>query len=99
MYVNFKYTILSGTTTPMFYRYSDGSSVSAGKAYLQLPLSWLPLDASYAIGIRFEDNFTTDIDEVETDEEEVIYYNLNGLRVLEPVKGVIYIVNGKKVIY
>ncbi|MBQ8629943.1 MAG: leucine-rich repeat protein, partial [Prevotella sp.] len=99
LYVNFKYTVASGSTTPMFYRYSNGSSVSAGKAYLQLPQSWLPSDASFAIGIRFEDGFATDIDEVETDAEEVIYYDLNGLRVQEPVKGVVYIVNGKKVIF
>ena len=99
LYVNFKYTVAGGSTTPMFYRYSNGSSVSAGKAYLQLPQSWLPSDASFAIGIRFEDGFATDIDEVETDAEEVIYYDLNGLRVQEPVKGVVYIVNGKKVIF
>lgn len=100
LYVNFKYTVLSGSTTPMFYRYSDGSSVSAGKAYLQLPQSWLPSDASFAIGIRFEDGFATDIDEItDNSEQSTEIYDLNGLRVLEPVKGVVYIVNGKKVIF
>lgn len=99
MYVNFKYTVAGGSTTPMFYRYSDGSSVSAGKAYLQLPLSWLPSYASFAIGIRFEDGFATGIDEVEAKEDNVIYYDLNGRYVQEPVKGVVYIVNGKKVIF
>ena len=85
----------------MFYAFTDGSSLSAGKSYLQLPVSWLPSNASNAISIEFDEGLVTDIDEVEADgtKGDGVYYDLFGRPVLEPVKGGIYIVNGKKVLF
>lgn len=100
LYANFKYTIKSGDAAPKFYRYSDGSSVSAGKAYLQLPVDWLAEESSKSIGIRFDDE-ATDIDdvfdEVKSENGKVkTIYDLQGRVVENPTKG-IYIVDGKKV--
>ena len=97
LYANYRYMVKSGTSVPLFYRYTDGSSVGAGKAYLQIPLEWLPLSPMKSISFRFDDGETTDIDEVtEKDADTTVYYDLNGHIVTNPVKG-IYIVNGKKV--
>ena len=97
LYANYKYTIKSGDAAPKFYQYSDGSSISAGKAYLQIPLDWVGANASKAIGIRFDDGKTTDIDDIEAAEGEMkTVFDLQGRKVEEASKG-IYIVNGKKV--
>ena len=95
IYANYKYTILSGTTTPMFYRFTDNSSLSAGKAYLQIPLSWLSSEPAKSISIRFDEGETTDIDEIAGQRGEEEVYDLQGRKVEKPVKG-LYIVNGKK---
>ncbi|RKW58577.1 MAG: leucine-rich repeat domain-containing protein, partial [Prevotella sp.] len=66
------------------------------KAYMLLP-SGAPAKLSLSFG---DDDETTDIESVTTDEEAKdndVYYNLNGQRVSNPQKG-IYIHNGKKVI-
>lgn len=97
LYANYKYTIKSGDAAPKFYQYSDGSSISAGKAYLQIPLDWVGANASKAIGIRFDEGKTTDIDNIEAAEGEMkTVFDLQGRKVEEASKG-IYIVNGKKV--
>ena len=97
VYANYKYTINEGTSTPMFYQFADGSSLSANKAYLQIPLAWLQTSASKSVEIRFDDGETTDIDEVEGEDADVdIVYDLQGRAVENPTKG-IYIVDGKKV--
>ena len=97
LYANYKYTIKSGDAAPKFYQYSDGSSISAGKAYLQIPLDWVGANASKAIGIRFDDGKTTDIDDIEAAEGEMkTVFDFQGRKVEEASKG-IYIVNGKKV--
>ena len=94
---NYKYTILPGDATPKFYQYSDGSSISAGKAYLQIPLDWIGSNASNAIGLRFDEGETTDIDEVKGQGEGVkTVYDLQGRPVEDHTNG-IYIINGKKV--
>ena len=96
-YANYRYVTKAGDTTPKFYRAaSGGASVSAGKAYLQIPLEWLGNNASNTVGMRFDDGETTDIEEVNGEKEESIYYDLQGRRVENPSNG-IYIVNGKKV--
>ena len=97
LYANYKYTIKSGDTTPKFYQYSDGSSISAGKAYLQIPLDWIGCNASKAIGIRLDEGETTDIDELEDQSGEVkTVYDLQGRKVTEVSHG-LYIVDGEKV--
>lgn len=96
-YANYRYVTKTGDTTPKFYRAtSGGASVSAGKAYLQIPLEWLGCNASNTVGMRFDNGETTDIEEVNGEKEESIYYDLQGRRVENPSNG-IYIVNGKKV--
>ena len=94
---NYKYTVKSGTNTPMFYQFADNSTLSAGKAYLQIPTAWLPATAQKSVSIRFDDGETTDIDELKGKNGEVkTIYDLQGRVVENPTKG-IYIVDGKKV--
>ena len=72
------------------------SNFPVHKAYMELP-SGAPAKLSLSFG---DDDETTDIESVTTDEETKdndVYYNLNGQRVSNPQKGV-YIHNGKKVI-
>ena len=72
------------------------SNFPVHKAYMELP-SGAPAKLSLSFG---DDDETTDIESVTTDEEAKdndVYYNLNGQRVSNPQKGV-YIHNGKKVI-
>ena len=100
LYANFKYTIKSGDATPLFYRFADGSSLSAGKAYLQIPFAWLPSTASNAISIRFDEGEATDMDEVYDEaegENGKLVYDLQGRAVENPTNG-IYIIDGKKVL-
>lgn len=67
-------------------------TLSAGKAYLQLDAA--PARENLDIVI---DGFSTGIKNIKVGEEDSVYYNLQGQRVLYPTKG-LYIVNGKKVI-
>ena len=100
-YANYKYTIKSGDAAPKFYQYGDGSSVSAGKAYLQIPVAWFEGMASETVGIRFGEGELTDIDEIEGEIEaenvkSKTIYDLQGRSVENPTHG-IYIIDGKKV--
>ena len=95
---NYKFTIADGDTEPMFYPFEDNTLFSAGKAYLQIPTAWLPATAQKSLNIRFDDGETTDIDEVEDENEDVkTVYDLQGRVVENPTSG-IYIIDGKKVI-
>ncbi len=97
-YYNFKYTVAETSETPLFYQFEDASSLSAGKAYLQLPASLFPATVAKAISMRFDEGATTDIDEItDNRQQSTDIYDLNGRRVETPTNG-IYIVNGKKVI-
>lgn len=98
-YYNYKYTVAETSDTPQFYQFEDGSSLSAGKAYLQLPASLFPATIAKAISLRFDNGATTDIDEIEGESvtSDAIYFDLNGRCVENPTNG-IYIVNGKKVV-
>ena len=99
--VNYEYIVKEENTTPLFYKITDGSVLEAGKAYLQLPKTWLGTGATRAaIGLRFDD------EEMEFGDEEqsadvaapAVIYDLQGRRVANPTKGV-FIVNGKKVVF
>ena len=95
---NYKFTILPGDETPMFYPFEDGTTLSAGKAYLQIPTAWLPATAQKSLSIRFDYGTTTDIDEVKGESGEVkTVYDLQGRIVENPSTG-IYIIDGKKVL-
>ena len=79
-----------------FYRVKDTVTIPAGKAYLKwenAPIS----NAKEFIPIGGETTGITNIAGEENNGKK-IYYNLNGMRVDNPQKGV-YIVNGKKIIF
>ena len=96
-YLNFKYTVVGEDNTPKFYQFEDGSTLSANKAYLQLPASLFPAVASKSVGIRFDNGTFTDIEEIEGETANEVYYDLQGRVVMNPTNG-IYILNGKKII-
>lgn len=100
-YANFKYTILPGKEEPLFYQFEDGSTLSAGKAYLQIPVEWLPAMETRSIGIRFDEgDGTTDMEQFTIDNSQLtIIYDLMGRRVVSPQRGKLYIIGGKKIIY
>lgn len=100
-YANYKYTIAEGNTEPIFHNFDDGFTLGAGKAYLQIPVEWLPTMEARSIGIRFDDgDGTTDIEDAEIrNQKSEVVYDLMGRRVASPKKGELYIINGKKVIY
>ncbi len=99
LYANYKYTIKADESEPSFHQFADGSTLSAGKAYLQIPVAWLPATTeARSISLRFEEGEgTTDIEnsEIKNQKSEFVY-DLYGRRVDNPVKGGIYIVGGKK---
>lgn len=79
-----------------FYAVTDGSTLSAGKAYLPLPTKQLPAGARQMTMI-FDDE-TTGVQQIQSNvKSNGEYYDLQGRRVLTPTRG-LYIVNGKKVI-
>ncbi len=80
-----------------FYKKSFDFKVSNNKAYLKTPQN-----NAASIRLRFNNNDgTTDIIEVPTGAltGDGAIYDLYGRRVEKPVKGGVYIVNGKKVIF
>ncbi len=95
---NFKFTIAEGDSSPMFYPFEDGTSFSVGKAYLQIPTSWVASTAQKSVNIRFDEGETTGIDEVKGENgESKTIYDLSGRKVETPTRG-IYIIGGKKVL-
>lgn len=75
-----------------------GMVVPVNKAYLPVPTTKIPAGARMTF--VFEDNQTTTIQGVTVRKTAAdAYYNLSGQRVENPQKGVIYIKNGKKVIF
>ena len=94
---NYKFTITEGDEAPMFYPFEDNTTLSAGKAYLQIPTAWLPVTAQKSLSIRFDDGETTDIDELKGESGEVkTIYDLQGRVVENPTNGM-YIIDEKKV--
>lgn len=70
-------------------------TVKPHKAYLSVDSSVIGNNSKLAI--TYEENNATAINEVQTTKEDGVFYNLNGMRVSAPQKG-IYILNGKKII-
>ena len=74
----------------------DGKFMNNGnKAYL--PVSALPVGASYGASLRFDFSNATAVKSVEIKEENEDVYDLTGRKIQIPAKG-IYIINGKKVV-
>lgn len=72
---------------------SASGTIAAGKAYLPIP------DASGAKVIDMNFGETTGINTVATEKvEDGAYYTLSGVKTTAPVKGMLYIHNGKKFI-
>lgn len=96
-----------GMKNSKFARYIQDGYVPANKAYLNLNNH--PYSSSSAakelniVLLDDEENETTDIDapivdvNMNKNTEYAVYYNLNGMKVKHPTKG-IYICNGKKVV-
>ena len=101
VYANYKYTVVKEQSPePLFYQFADGASLSAGKAYLQIPVAWLPDTGQKSLRYRFDEGETTDIEDEEIiNHKSEIIYDLMGRRVLSPKKGEIYIINNQKVVY
>ena len=67
---------------------------NANKAYLPIVTA---AGAAQSTGYRFDFEGTTNIEEIESETEKNVIYDLTGRRVETPAKG-IYIINGKKVL-
>lgn len=96
---SYLYYILSyGTVTKRlgFYKWPEGNTLSAHKAYVQQS----PSSPAKALIFRFENEATGINDDAildfADDASEPVIYNLNGIRFSKPQKGV-NIINGKKV--
>ena len=102
VYANYKYTVdpAQNPDEPQFYPFVDNSHLSAGKAYLQIPVAWLPATGQKSIRYRFDEGETTDIEETtDNGQQSTVIYDLMGRRVLSPKKGEIYIINNQKIVY
>ena len=90
------YVLANGSEGLKFYK-SNGASLAANRAYLQIPTSILGNHSNArSIGYTFDDEEgITGIDSINEDTDEGTFYNMNGQRVTAPRKGV-YVRNGKK---
>lgn len=82
-----------------FYR-ASGAYLLPNRAYLST--SKRDAAAREFMAIMFDEGETTSLREIRNEElgiKNAEFYNLNGQRVATPVKGNIYIVNGKKVMF
>ena len=82
-----------------FYKLIENTyNLGVNKAYLHTAADITPaMNSAKGVIMDFGDGETTAISNIDADvPNDAIYYNLNGQRVVNPVKGV-YILNGKKV--
>ena len=87
------YVLANGDDGIGFYLATKGTTLKAGKAYIQLP------NSSQTSALRLVlDETVTGINGVATEKADAPIYDLSGRRVLNTVKGGIYIQNGKKFI-
>ena len=93
----YQYILASDEGTAKFFAPNGTSTLAAGKAYLKTTTQLSASSLSRGFNIVFEDESTA-INSVTT---KVIndgkYYNLQGVEVAQPTKG-LYILNGRKVI-
>ena len=76
-----------------FAKINAGQVIPAGKAFLKIAAA----SARETLDIVFAGNETTGIENVKAAAEDGAVYNLQGVRVAQPTKG-LYIVNGKKML-
>ena len=96
-YTNYILTVNTkngNVATPKFYKVnSGGNTVSANRAYLQIPTELASRESFW-----FEDGEATTIESAKQEQSlNGVAYNLAGQRIAQPTKG-LYIVNGKKII-
>lgn len=94
-YTNF--ILANGSHGMGFYTLASAGEIAAGKAYLQLKTSDISTMAREGVKLVFDDE-TTSISSMDNGQGTIDnkFYDLQGRRVINPVKG-LYIVNGKKV--
>lgn len=89
----YNYTLAAGPT----FKHSSGSgTLAAGKAFLRTTVN-VEGGSSRGLDLVFDDGDVTGISEVNAVASDNKFYNLQGVEVKVPAKG-LYIVNGKKVV-
>ena len=87
-----QYILANVDGTLGFYQATKGTTIAAGKAYLEVPAETAKAVKFFGIGT------TTGISNVSTTTaDKGAYYNLQGMKVVRPAKG-IFIHNGKKLV-
>ncbi len=87
------------THNPMGFYHYTGTSLSHNKAFMVIDNTAVPAGAKIFLG--YQGGTTTGIEDVNTDAAQQhadAIYDLQGRRVDKPMKGGIYIINGKKVL-
>ncbi len=79
-----------------FYKLTANHTLGAKKAYLETETDITPTSGA-RVALIFDDDTTTGIADLKHAVNDGIYYNMNGMRVERPSKG-LYIRNGKKII-
>lgn len=87
------YILSAGTSGVGFYPVKENSKIPEGKVYLKIPGTDGLIKAFLSLGGN-----ANAINGIEAEVGAGIIYNLNGQRVAAPVKGGLYIVNGKKML-
>ena len=88
------FVLANGNKGVGFYVVKAGSAITDGKAYLVIQKE----DGNVKSFISLGGDNADAISSVEAEQGTGILYNLNGQRVTAPVKGGLYIMNGKKVL-
>lgn len=87
--------ILQRSGSDYAFNKANGATLAANRAYLQTTFN---VAAGARLVLVFDDE-TTGVSDVRSKMEDVrIFFDLQGRRVEKPVKGQLYIVNGKKVV-
>jgi hypothetical protein len=94
----YNYMLANGDNGLGFYKVETATTSAAGKAYLQTTTALGEASGTKAVKMIFSDGAVTGISEIDSAAvaADGVYYNLNGVRVQNPTKG-LYILNGKKV--
>ena len=89
------YILMNGADGVLFYKSSGSGNLGANRAYLQIPTR--DAGSREVVSFEFDDEATGISSQTEAEPSDERLYNLNGLRVKQPAKG-IYIRNGKKIV-
>ena len=87
------FVLNNGTQGVGFYKLTSGKTLGVGKAYLTYSGGGAAATRGF---FGFDETTGIEMSTVEVNDADVVVYDLQGRRVLNPTKG-LYIVNGKKV--